>query len=53
MKSAHFDTIDIIKDTSTRLLNSIPADEFQGAFRAWQNRWQRCIDAEGDYFEEF
>jgi hypothetical protein len=33
------------------VLNTLTEQEFQDAFKRWQKRWERCIRAEGDYFE--
>ena len=32
-------------------LNSIPESDWSGAFDMWKSRMERCIEAEGDYFE--
>jgi hypothetical protein len=32
-------------------LNTPTEHDFQDAFRKWQKRWERCIRAEGNYFE--
>jgi hypothetical protein len=37
----------------TNALKEIPVQDFQASYDAWQNRWQRCIDAKGCYFEEY
>ncbi|EFN60947.1 Histone-lysine N-methyltransferase SETMAR, partial [Camponotus floridanus] len=49
LKGKHLETLDNIQNTTTRCLNSIPKSEFQRAYDAWKTRWQRCIDAGGDY----
>jgi hypothetical protein len=33
------------------VLNTLTEHDFQEAFKKWQKRWERCIRAEGDYFE--
>jgi hypothetical protein len=33
------------------VLNTLTDHDFQDAFKNWQKRWERCIHAEGDYFE--
>lgn len=53
LKGKHLETLDNIQRTTTRCLNSIPQSGFQRAYDAWKTRWQRCIDAGGDYFEEY
>ena len=31
---------------------TLPKMDFQGCFQAWQKRWDRCIHAQGEYFED-
>jgi hypothetical protein len=52
MKRRRFDTIEEIQKESQRVLGTIPKGDFQGCFQAWQNRWDRCIRAKADYFED-
>jgi hypothetical protein len=33
------------------VLNTLTGHDFEDAFKEWQNGWDRCIRAEGDYFE--
>ena len=53
MKGTRFASIEAIQTAVTRALQEIPVDAFQNAYRAWQSRWKKCIDAQGEYFEEF
>ncbi|XP_026330440.1 uncharacterized protein LOC113237938 [Hyposmocoma kahamanoa] len=53
LKGKHWGTIKDIQEATTRALKDLPVDVFQGAFRAWKTRLQKCIDAEGCYFEEY
>ena len=53
MKGRHFGTIENVQAAVTTILKDISIQEFQGSFQAWQNRWQRCVDAQGCYFEKF
>ena len=41
------------KGELTRELKSIRASAFEGTFCVWQSRWQRCVDAERSYFENY
>jgi len=52
MKGRTFDTIKEIQEESQQVLDTIPKNEFQGCFQAWQKRWDRCIHAQGEYFED-
>jgi hypothetical protein len=42
LKGLHFDTVEVIKAES---------QEVQNMHLKWQKRWERCIGAEGDYFD--
>ena len=44
---------DAVQQALTRHLNSIPVEGFRGAYEEWKSCWQRCVDANGEYFEEF
>ncbi|UYV82242.1 K02A2.6-like [Cordylochernes scorpioides] len=47
MKGKHWETVENIQHHVTTFLRSIPVEEFQGAFQAWQTRFRKCIDAGG------
>ncbi|EFN76727.1 Histone-lysine N-methyltransferase SETMAR, partial [Harpegnathos saltator] len=49
MKGNRFDTIPVIQKTSTAILKAIPTDEYKKCFEKFVERFQRCIDSEGDY----
>ena len=51
LKGRRFESIGEIQVESQKVLDILTNDEFQTAFQEWQNRWTRCIDAEGNYFE--
>jgi hypothetical protein len=51
LEGRHFDTIEITKAEFQALLNTLTEHDFHDAFKKYQNRWQRCVPAEGDYFE--
>lgn len=53
LKGRHHGTLDAVKEACTRALKDIPESDYQGAFEAWKHRWQKCVDAQGSYFEEF
>lgn len=53
LKGRRFDDVAAVQMATTTGLSSIPVSEFQGAYESWKKRWQRCIDAEGSYFEEY
>ena len=35
----------------TRVLDTFTLDDFQGAFRKWLDRYNKCIEAGGSNFE--
>lgn len=51
LKGARFDDIEAIQRSTAERLKAIPVSEFQRCTRMWQNRWQHCIDSQGNYFE--
>jgi hypothetical protein len=51
LKGCPFDTIEVIAAETQVVLNILAEHDFQDAFKKWQKRWERCIRAEGDYFE--
>jgi hypothetical protein len=53
LKGHHFGTVKNLQAAVTNALKEIPVQNFQASYDAWQNRWQRCIDAQGCYFEEY
>lgn len=53
LKGHRFDDVDAIQEAVAKSLKDIPESAFQEAFAAWKSRWQRCIDAQGQYFEEY
>jgi hypothetical protein len=50
LKGRHVDTIEVF-EAESQPLNTLTDHDFQDAFKKWQKRWERCICAEGDYFE--
>jgi histone-lysine N-methyltransferase SETMAR len=51
LKGEHFDETDEIKSNTAIALNEISENDFQACFQSWKTRMQRCVLAEGDYFE--
>jgi hypothetical protein len=48
-----FDNINEIQPESQDLMKTLTLIYFQNCFRSWKSRWNRCINAEGDYFERY
>ena len=51
IKGARFQDLKAIKTAETRELRAIPEKSFQECLEAWQRRLEKCIRAQGDYFE--
>jgi hypothetical protein len=51
LKGRRFDSIEEIQTESQDVLNTLTRNDYQQCFRSWKSRWNRCINAEGDYFE--
>jgi histone-lysine N-methyltransferase SETMAR len=51
LKGEHFDDIDESKSNTAIDLNGISEDDFQACFQSRKTCMQRCVHAEGDYFE--
>jgi hypothetical protein len=44
-------TIEEITENSQTELRAIPKKAYQDCFQKWPRRWERCINAGGEYFE--
>jgi hypothetical protein len=53
LKGRRFDSIDAIQADVTTALKEVPVEAFERAYRAWESRWKKCVDACGEYFEEY
>jgi len=51
LKGRRFDRVEEIKRESHNVLGTLQEQDFQHAFQQWQWRWDRCVAAQGDYFE--
>jgi len=51
LKGRRFDRVEDIQLESQNLLGTLGEQDFQHAFQQWQRRWDRCVAAQGDYFE--
>jgi len=52
MKGRRFDDIEEVQANMTRQMRATKKRDFQRCFRQWQERWNKCIQAQGQYFEE-
>ena len=53
LKGHRFDSVNDLQSESQKVLDMVSVEELQGAFCSIENRWNRCIDSRGDYFEGF
>jgi len=51
LKGQRFISIEEIQAKSQQVLKILTPADFNECFQKWQNRWDRCIQAQGDYFE--
>ena len=51
LKGRHFVSIEEIQAKSQQVLNTLTVADFNECFQKWQNNWDRCIQAQGDYLE--
>ena len=51
VKGRHFDRVEETQRESQNVLGTLREQDFQHAFQQWQRRWDRCVAAQGDYFE--
>jgi len=51
LKRRGFDTTEDIHAESQEVIDTLIFENFQGYMKSWETRWDRCIHAQGDYFE--
>jgi hypothetical protein len=51
MKGRRFDYTEDTQANTTRQPRAITKSDYQRYFRQWQERWNKCIQAQGHYFE--
>jgi len=51
LKGRRFASIEENQAESQQVLNTLTLADFNDCFQKWQNRWNHCIQARGDYFE--
>ncbi|GFV15232.1 HTH_48 domain-containing protein [Trichonephila clavipes] len=53
LKGRHHGTLDDVKRACTHALTDVSVGDFQGAYEAWKRRLQKCVHAQGAYFEDY
>jgi len=51
LNGRRFDRLEDIQRESQNVLGKLREQDFQHAFQQWQQRWDWCVAAQGDYFE--
>ena len=51
LRCCHFETIEVMKETVTKVIDTLTQEDFHGAFQKLLERYNKCIAAGGDYFE--
>jgi len=51
LKGRRFDRVEEMQRESQNVLGALREQDFQHAFQQWQRRWDRCVAAQGYYFE--
>jgi len=51
LKGRRFDRVEEIQLESQNVLGTLWEQDFQHTFQQWQRCWDRCVAAQGDYFE--
>ena len=51
MKGKSFESIQDIEAATTAQLKTLTKEDFQNCFRKWQERWDKCVQSGGMYFE--
>jgi len=51
LKGHRFNRVEEIQWESQNVLGTLREQDFQHAFQQWQRHWDRCVAAQGDYFE--
>ena len=51
LRGCRYETIEEMKETVTKVIDTLTQEEFHGAFHKLLERYKKCIAARGDYFE--
>ena len=52
LKGCRYETIKEMKEAVTKVIVTLTQDDFDGAFEKLLERYNKCIAAGGDYFDE-
>ena len=51
LRGCRYETIEEMKETVTKLIDTLTEEDFHGAFQKFLERYNKCIAAGGHYFE--
>ena len=51
LRGCHYETIEEMKEAVTKVIDTLTQKDFHEAFQKLLERYNKCIEAGGDYFE--
>ena len=51
LRGCRYETIDEMKDSVTKVIDTVTQEDFHGGFEKLVERYNKCIAARGDYFK--
>jgi hypothetical protein len=51
LKGSGFDSCEDIMRNAKKALRSLLEEAFQKCFQQWKERWAKCVESQGAYFE--
>ena len=51
LRGCRYETIEEMKEAMTKVIDTLTQEDFDGAFQKLLYRYNKCIEARGDYFE--
>ena len=52
LRGCRYETIEEMKEAVIKVIDTLTQEDFHGAFQKLLERYNKCIAARGDYFEE-
>ena len=52
LRGCRYETTEEMKEAMTKVIDTLTQEDFHGAFQKLLERYNMCIAARGDYFEE-
>ena len=52
LRGCRYETIEEMKEAVTKVIDTLTQEDFHGTFQKLLERYNKCIAARGDYFEE-